>query len=308
LTRQRYTLRQLEYFVAVGRTGSISKASEIVRISSPSISAAISQLEQELRVPLFVREHAKGLSLTPPGKRLHSQAQRILDEVERLREIAIDASGNNSGAISIGCIKTIAPLVFTSLRKGFESKYSEIKISQSELDQAQILAAIRTGSLDVALTYDLAIPADLEFDPLVELPPFVVISSSHPFSKMGQLSIEQLVELPMVMLDLPHSADYFLSLFKSLDLAPKVVERTNDMSVLRSLVGNEYGFSILNIPLANSLSPDGKELAFVPLSPKSRPLRLGALTAANMRSINIVRRFIDYASVELEKRTTIEID
>ena len=57
----RFTLRQLEYFKAVGELGSIAQASEKVNVSSPSISAAINQLEQEFGLPLFVRQHAQGL-------------------------------------------------------------------------------------------------------------------------------------------------------------------------------------------------------------------------------------------------------
>ena len=64
----RFSLRQLEYFIAAGEAGSIPQASERINISQPSISTAISQLEQELDTQLFVRHHAQGLSLTPAGR------------------------------------------------------------------------------------------------------------------------------------------------------------------------------------------------------------------------------------------------
>ena len=64
----RFTFRQLEYFIAVGELGSIAKAAESIHVSSPSISAAISQLENEFGIPL-VRKHAHGLALTQAGKR-----------------------------------------------------------------------------------------------------------------------------------------------------------------------------------------------------------------------------------------------
>ncbi|MBE7246969.1 MAG: LysR family transcriptional regulator, partial [Actinomycetospora chiangmaiensis] len=60
----RFTLRQLEYFIAAGQTGSITLASERIHISKPSISTAIAHLERELSVQLFVRHHAQGLTLT----------------------------------------------------------------------------------------------------------------------------------------------------------------------------------------------------------------------------------------------------
>ena len=56
------------HLVAVGECGSIALASERVNVSSPSISAAISQLEAEFGLPLFVRKHAHGISLTQGGR------------------------------------------------------------------------------------------------------------------------------------------------------------------------------------------------------------------------------------------------
>jgi DNA-binding transcriptional LysR family regulator len=60
----RFAQRQLAYFVAAGEAGGITLASERVHISQPSISAAITQLEHEFGVQLFIRHHAQGLSLT----------------------------------------------------------------------------------------------------------------------------------------------------------------------------------------------------------------------------------------------------
>ena len=76
----RFTLRQLEYLVAVGSCGSVARAAEQVNVSPPSISAAIAQLEQEFGLPLFVRRHAQGLSLTQGGRQLVEQAHVVLAE------------------------------------------------------------------------------------------------------------------------------------------------------------------------------------------------------------------------------------
>ena len=80
----RFTLRHLEYFVAAGETGSVTLASERINISQPSISTAISHLETELGVQLFVRHHAQGLSLTPAGHRLLREAKGLLDQAHNL--------------------------------------------------------------------------------------------------------------------------------------------------------------------------------------------------------------------------------
>ena len=100
----RFTLRHLEYLVAVGECGSIALASEKVNVSSPSISAAISQLEAEFGLALFVRKHAHGLSLTQGGKQFVAQAKQVLAEAGKLNELANQITGKVRGPLSVGCL------------------------------------------------------------------------------------------------------------------------------------------------------------------------------------------------------------
>ena len=88
----RFTLRQLEYFTCTAETGSIAAASRVLNISSPSISTALTQLEDELDTALFVRQRAHGLSLTEAGRILAAQAKKVLFEATELTRIA----GNTS--------------------------------------------------------------------------------------------------------------------------------------------------------------------------------------------------------------------
>src|SRR5690606_17847495 len=80
----RITQRQLEYFVASGEAGSIIGASERLHISSPSISAAITHIEAELGVQLFIRHHAQGLSLTQVGWQVLREAKLIIEQMANL--------------------------------------------------------------------------------------------------------------------------------------------------------------------------------------------------------------------------------
>ena len=84
----RYTLRQLAYFVATGEASSILKASENIHVSQPSISSAISHLEQTFGVQLFVRHHAQGMTLTTAGRELFREARALLALAERLEGYA----------------------------------------------------------------------------------------------------------------------------------------------------------------------------------------------------------------------------
>ncbi|MEQ8394148.1 LysR family transcriptional regulator [Thalassobaculum sp.] len=115
----RFTFRQLQYFIAAGESGSIALASEAIRISPPSISTAISQLERELGVQLFIRHHAQGLSLTPAGRVLLREARRLIEQAEGLYAVASEAGEQVRGELAVGCLITMAPMVLPELTHSF---------------------------------------------------------------------------------------------------------------------------------------------------------------------------------------------
>lgn len=291
----RLTLRQLEYLVAVGETGSISRAADRLNVSPPSISSAITQLEDELGISLFVRQHAQGLSLTQGGQRVSEQARQVLNGAREIANIAADISGVARGPLAVGCLLTFAQLVLPRLRRGFESGYPDVRIVQKELNQAEILNALQRSEIDIALTYDMDIPTDLNFIGLVRLTPFAFLHAGHELAERASVSIADLAELPMILLDLPISADYFLSLFSAAAQQPRIVERTRDMAVMRSMVGNAFGYSIANVRPQSDMSPDGSPLVCVPISGPVRSLRMGLLTTHGAEKSRTVQAFIDYA-------------
>ncbi len=291
---QRFTIRQLEYFVAVGEAGSIALAGERVNVSSPSISAAIAQLESEFGLQLFVRKHAHGLSLTQGGRQFLVQAKTVLAAAEELNGLASDITGQVQGPLNIGCLSTIAQLVLPQLRKRFEAKFPKVRIKQSELHQAAIFDQLRNGKTDIALTYDLEIPGDISFVPMLNLPPYAILAQSHPLAGRANLTPEDLAEYPMILLDLPFSGDYFLSYFSSAGLKPHIAERTRDMAVMRSLVANDFGYSLANIRTLSETSPDGQTLKFVPLAGSIRPLQLGLAFSRAIHMSRTIRAFLDH--------------
>ncbi len=295
----RFTLRQLEYFVAVGETGSIAAASERIRISPPSISVAISQLESEFKIQLFIRKHAQGLTLTPGGKRFFAEAKTLLHDAEALHDLAGEISGSVRGRLRVGSLITLAPLVMPKLRSSFETTHEGASIQQSEGDQATLLDSLRTGDIDVALTYDMGLQDDIRFLPLATLPPYVLMSPQHPLVGRKTVSLEDLAPHPLVLLDLPYSREYFLSIFHAAGLRPKIGERTQDLAVLRSLVANNYGYAILNIRPQNTSAPDGTELRVAQLDGAPRPIRLGLASAQSLVKTKLFEAFEDHCRSEI---------
>jgi DNA-binding transcriptional LysR family regulator len=297
----RFTLRQLTYFVAVGEAGSVARAAERISVSPPSISAAIAQLEREFGIQLFIRQHAHGLSLTPGGRRFMKQARLVLEQADALHDLASDIAQKPRGPLSIGCLVTLAPLVLATLRRGFENAYPEAQVSHAVAHQVRLLEMLRLAEIDVAITYDLDIPQDIAFEPLAALPAYVLLAADDPFASRQSLALEEICDKPMVLLDLPLSREYFVSMFQSRGLRPRIAERASEVSVLRSLVAHGFGYALLNIRLKTDVAPDGGRLAMVPLKGEYRPMMLGIATVRSEHETSIVKAFRAHCRAEISK-------
>ena len=103
----------------------------------------------------------------------------------------------------------------------------------------------------------------------------------------------------MVLLDLPMSREYFLSLFQNVGLRPLITERTSEMPVLRSLVANGFGCSLTNLRTKTSLAPDGEQLGFVRIEGEPRPMVLGLAPVRSVHQSRILTAFQEHCRKEI---------
>ena len=304
----RFTLRQLEYFVAVGEAGSITKAAERVNVSPPSISASIVQLEAEFGISLFVRKHSHRLALTAAGRIFLKEATRLLNDADALHDIAVDLSKKVRGPLAVGCLLTFAQIVLPSLRRSFESAHPEVRFRQFEGNQGQLLDMLQRADIDMAVTYDLEISQDIAFEPLMSLPAYVMLPAHHPLTSRASVTPEDLADEPMVLLDLPYSRNYFLSAFQQKGIRPNIAERTCDIAMMRSMVANGFGYGIANMRPLNTMSPDGKPLAFVVLDGDIRPLTMGIALPNTEHRSHTVQAFIDHSREFVGQQGVFSLD
>jgi DNA-binding transcriptional LysR family regulator len=271
----RYTLKQLGYFLAAGEHGSITGAAQAINVSQAAISAALGHLEAVLGVQLFLRRHAKGLSLTPAGRDLLGEARRLLAQAGALEQHAKTLGGAVSGTLDIGCFLTVAPGLMPNLIRRFQAAQPAVTIACTIGDQAALDAGLRDGRFLVALTYDLQLGDDIVFRPLASLPPFAILPRSHTLAGRETLTLAELAPEPMVFLDLPLSREYFLSLFYSKGLEPRIAHRFAAIEMVKGMVANGFGYALLNWRLATRRALDGKPFLVRELGGGLRPLRLG---------------------------------
>lgn len=260
------SLRALRYFVAAADAGSVTAAAGQVRVSQPSISAAIAQLETELGVQLFVRHHARGLSLTAAGERFLAQARGLLAHAREVEQFAGSMGDAQRGEVSAACFITLAPFLLPGLLAEFNARHPSIRVQVEEANQAEVLEQLASGRCEVALTYAYGLSDEFEAEVLAELPPHAILSEGHPLARRRSLRIEELAGEPMILLDLPHTRDYFSSLFRASGVEPRVAYRTRSYEMVRALAARGLGFGILNAIPRLPWTYDGHKVVAIPFA------------------------------------------
>ncbi|ARP74779.1 LysR family transcriptional regulator [Bordetella genomosp. 6] len=272
----RITLRQLEYCLAAGDYKSIAEAAACIHVSPSSISAAIAHIESELDAQVFVRHHAQGLSTTPLGEDLLKQMRGVLDQTAGLYGIVSDAQSSIRGPLRVGCFTTLAAMVTPELCQGFSRAHPQVQVTHVEDHHEGLIERLYKGQIDVAVTYDLDVQGtDITFEPLATLPPHVIVGETSALADRRVVDLKGLAEHPMVLLDLPRSREYFFGLFHAQQLEPLVAARSGSPDVVRSLVANGVGYSLVNVRPRMSHSLDGKRVVSLRLAGKHQPMRLG---------------------------------
>ena len=122
MTPHPFSLRQLQYAVAVAEARGFRAAADRCHVSQPSLSAQIAQLEAVLGARLFERDRRHVL-VTTAGEELIAYARRVLAEADALVAAAEQAGDPLAGSLRIGVIPTVSayllPNVVPALRRGF---------------------------------------------------------------------------------------------------------------------------------------------------------------------------------------------
>lgn len=268
------TLRQLKYFVSVAEQGSIKGAAEALFISQPGISAAITQLESILGVQLLIRQKSKGVELTAAGQLVLKKSRSLLQSAHDFSQMGKEFSQSMKGPITIGIFHSLGSYVLPRLLAAIKKKYPETELSIFEGDQKEIQDALKNGTIEIALIYDIGLDKEMEFQTLKTLHPYLILSGNSPFAQKKNLTLNDLKDEPLVLLDLPYSREYFYSIFQRAGFMPKIGYKTKSVPMLRSLIANNLGYSILNYTPEDGPDYKGKSLIHVNINDIDHSLNL----------------------------------
>jgi DNA-binding transcriptional LysR family regulator len=266
------SLRGLRYLVATAETGNLTEAARRLNVSQPSVSAAIAQIEAGYGVQVFVRHHARGVVLTAAGQRLVNDARLLLNHARDFDKSALSLSEDLKGEIVVGCFPMLASRFMPGLLSGFSETHPGISLRVEEGDQKEILDALLSGRTEIAISYNFSVPDYILSERLTDLPPYAIVSHDHPLAGLASVSLREFSNEPFILLDLPLSREYFLGLFASCGMEPRIVFRSRSYEFIRGLVGHGYGFTIHNAVPRTTMAYDGKRIAVLPIAEPLMPV------------------------------------
>jgi len=299
-----YTLRQLKYFVTTVKCGTVAEASRQLYIAQPSISAAIKSLEEAFNIQLFVRHHAQGMSLTQAGYRFYDKAQDLLRSANAFEQNSLADNDLVAGCIEVGCFETMAPLYVPRILATFKQKYPGVQVRIRDGEQHELIHGLANGQFDLTLLFKHDLDATLEVEPLLApRRPYALLPDDHPLAIQEVVSLHDLAQEPMIHLDVPPSRTYFIKVFEEHGLTPNVVFSSPSLEMVRGMVGQGFGFSLLVTRPVEDVTYDGRRLVCRPLKEAVSGSQLAAAWLARSPLTKPARFFVEHC-----KQVLAEID
>ncbi len=253
------TLRQLEYATAVARHGGMTAAAQALHVSQPALSVAIRQLEGHLGRALFLRR-AGTIAPTAFGRGWLHQAEAQLAALGRLMQgEGIDAP------VRLAVFHDLAPMLLAPLLAGAARALPDVTVDPQVMDFETLSAALSEGRADLALTWDLGLPADCPRQVLARIAPHAVLASDHPLAATEALHLSDLADQPLILTDQALSLAHFRSLFASRGLGARIVHRPASTDLMRSFAAHGFGIGLAYSRPLPDASPDGRPLAIRPI-------------------------------------------
>ena len=239
------TLNELRYIVAVAQEKSFGRAAAKCFVSQPALSVAIQKLEEELGTQLFERGKSE-VSVTPVGARVVEQAQLVLEEAARIRELARAGRNQLVGSLKLGVIYTVAPYLLPDLIPVLHLRAPEMPLELEENLTEVLEVELKSGRLDAAIIALPFAPPGVATVFLYEEPFQVVVPSEHKWAKRKSVHPDELVGEHAILLNVGHCfRDQILDACPELNRQDVPTARTNSLETVRNMVASGLGVSVL---------------------------------------------------------------
>jgi DNA-binding transcriptional LysR family regulator len=293
------SLRQLELFAALPDFSTSSAAAAHLHISESALSQAITGLEKTVGEQLCVRRKARGLTLTPAGQHFAMQARLILADTREL--VLGDRRGEKlRGTVKFGCYASFATSVVPELLEGFPRRHPAVDLEVTVGTNEDLLPALQSGRLDVAITYERFLPAGYRRREIYTTELEAHLHPDHPLAAGSTVDLADLAGEPLILYDVSPSTINIVEAFAARGLEPRVAARVTQIILVEALVGRGVGYGLLmsrpNIP---PMSVEGRPVAIRSFDPPVTRSHVVGIWPEDMTLTRRAAALLDYAVEKL---------
>lgn len=260
-------LRHLRYFTAVVECKGYREAASRLHIAQPSISEAVSDLEDELGLKLFSRTH-RNARLTPEGEIFYEDAVHVLQQAETAILTAKLAAQGKVGKLSIGFIGSATLSFLPDLIRRYKLEYPNVKLALHDLYPVELDKACDRGEIDIAITRTLSLERSKNRQSKVLLrDPLVAVLPRSRNLKSKKLRLADLANERFILFHrqgAPGVFDTIIGACRSQGFSPRVENEPNSMQTILSLVEAEEGVAIVPASISNLRSNGVQFIRLVP--------------------------------------------
>lgn len=268
------TLKAMEYFTTALRHGNIAKAAAELNIAASAVSAAIDQIEAEFDLTLVTRQRARGIQATASGTEILRKCESLLEDYRSLLVEGANLKQSLSGMLRVGYYAPIAPAFLPQIFQDCLPDGADVTLELEECDNDQAQDGLLGGRYDAILFVAKDVRPAIAYDNLIAAPPYCLLPEAHPLAGGATVSMAEIANEPLVVLNRPVAAAYYEKLFEPGARRAPVVAYANSTEMVRSLVAAGRGCAILNMRPLTSDSYCGARVVARPISDDLPPLTL----------------------------------
>lgn len=236
---------QIENFIAVAKYNHFTKAAKEQLVSQPALSRSILKLEEELGVPLFIRE-GKTISLTKYGEMFLKRAKQAQSALHTgIAEIQEKVSPDR-GEISIAFLHTLGTRPIPKIVADYKKIYPKVTFQMYQGANINLLQKVKDGVADICLSSPPIPHEQIEWETLRIEPLYLTVSKAHPLAKQSSVSFQELGNEEFICFKDGYGLRYvFDQMCESLQVHPKITFMGEEIATIFGLVSAGLGIAIL---------------------------------------------------------------
>lgn len=237
--------KQLKYFQVLARTEHMTKSAELLFITQPTLSRAVSELEKELNIPLFEKQ-GRNIKLTKYGEIFLKYVDQSLSELYIGINTINNITSTEKGNIDLAFIYTAGTEFMPQLIKDFKEYKKNITFSFKQSNTKNIISGLKKGMHDIAFCSKIDDEEDIEFIKIVKQDIVLITPKGHPLSTYKKLSIKDIKPYPFLTFNNQSGLRPFINyLFAKANIKPNIICEFEEEHTLISFVCCNFGVAIV---------------------------------------------------------------